>query len=917
MSEYQSRQERRKTNSKKKPPSKKKGKKGIFKKIFLSLVILFLIGIVAGGITAVAYINNAPELDPEKLATPQSSIILDKKDEEVQTLAGTDSREVAKIDEIPDVLKQAFVSVEDTRFYEHFGIDPKRIGGAVLANITHGFGAEGASTITQQVIKNSLLTSEKSLERKVQEAYLSIKLEQEYSKDQILEMYLNRIYFGNGAWGVVAAADTYFDKDLTEDELTPGEAALLAGLPQRPSYYDPFDNPDAATKRRNIVLSLMEKQGVITAEETDKYQAEKVEDMIVAQSDEKQSDQYKVFMDRVVKELEARDDISEKDIYSGGLKIYTTLDTRAQEITTDVIANYPYSNEDMRSGLVLMDTKTGSIRAIGETRKDENIITYATTGTSQPGSTAKPIIAYGPAIENMQWSTGRSIKDEPLEINGDNIRNWDRNYRGQVSMRRALEMSYNVPAVNTFLEVGEKPAQEFANKLGMGLKDTDMVPTAAIGTFNTTPLKMTGAYAAFGNGGTYNEPHTVRKVVFPNGKQINLEPEPVKAMNDYTAYMITDMLKSVVNSGTGTDAKIPGLPVAGKTGTTNHDAKVVKEQGFPTSGIVKDAWFAGYTTEYSMAVWTGYNTPNAHYLDSSKGEDDTSKLLFKKIMSQVSEGIDTADFKKPDSVVEVGVEKSTGLLPSDYTPKDQIVYELFVKGSKPEKTSDKYKQPDGVKGLSAQYNADSNNIALSWQPGEDKKFTYKVEMNVNGGGYKSLTDTGSTSFSVENVEKGSTYKFKVTAVSESGISTKPAETSVKVPAEEKPEEQTPDENTDEEGNTPPEEGNNQDNGGNSTDNSEENQGDQEPPANDQNGNSGNTGGGDNQNNGQGNGADNSGTGDTGDNTGNSGSDTGNSGDTGNTGDTGDTGNSGNSSNSSDTQSNAPAANTPPPNKENE
>jgi penicillin-binding protein 1A len=851
MSEYQSRQERRKTSSKKQKAPKKSGKKGIFKKIFLTLVVLFLVGLVAGGITAIAYINSAPDLDPDKLTNPQSSVILDRDDEEVQTIEGADAREVAKIDEIPDVLKNAFVSVEDTRFYEHFGIDPRRIGGAVLANITNGFGAEGASTITQQVIKNSLLTSEKSLERKVQEAYLSIKLEQEYSKDQILEMYLNKIYFGNGAWGVVDAAETYFGKNITEEELTPGEAALLAGLPQRPTYYNPYEYPDQAEQRRNVVLSLMEKQGVITAEEADKYQAEKVGDMIVALTEEKESDQYKVFMDQVVKELRDRDDISEKDIYSGGLEIYTTLDTRAQDITSNVIANYPYSNEDMRSGLVLMDTKTGSIRAIGETRKDESVITYATTGQFQPGSTAKPIIAYGPAIENMQWSTGRSIKDEPLQIGEANIRNWDREYRGQVSMRRALEMSYNVPAVNTFLEVGEKPAQEFANKLGMNLEDNQMVPTAAIGTFSTSPLQMTGAYAAFGNGGTYNEPHTVRKVVFPDGKEINLEPEPEKAMNDYTAYMISDMLKSVVDEGTGTDAKIPGLPVAGKTGTTNHDADTIQQQGFPTSGIVKDAWFAGYTTEYSMAVWTGYNKPNAHYLDSSKGEDDTSKLIFKEIMSQVSEGINTADFQKPDSVVEVGVEKSTGLLPSDYTPKDQIVYELFVKGSTPEKKSTKYQQPDGVKGLSAQYNADSNSISLSWQPGEDKSFTYKVEMAVNGGGYQGLTETGDTGFTVQNVEKGSEYKFKVTAVSDSGVSTKPAETSVSVPKEEEseepkePEEPTEEENPEEEGETPPEEGNNEQ-GEDGSGDTEGNQGDEEQPPADNQG--GNAGGGDNQGN---------------------------------------------------------------------
>ncbi|MDQ0482022.1 PBP1A family penicillin-binding protein [Guptibacillus hwajinpoensis] len=904
MSDYQSRQERRKSNSKKKPPSKKRGKSGLFKKILLTLVILFLVGIAAGGITAIAYINNAPELDPDKLANPQSSVILDRNDEEVQTLAGTDAREIAKFEEIPDVVKKAFVSVEDTRFYEHFGIDPKRIGGAVLANITQGFGAEGASTITQQVIKNSLLTSEKSLERKVQEAYLSVKLEQEYSKDQILEMYLNKIYFGNGAWGVVAAADTYFGKNLIEEELTAGEAAMLAGLPQRPSYYDPFENPDAATKRKNIVLSLMEKEGVITTEEADKFQAEKVEDMIVAKTEDTKSDQYKVFMDQVVKELRERDDITEKDIYSGGLKIYTTLDTRAQDITTEVVANYPYSNEDMRSGLVLLDTKTGSIRAIGETRKDENVITYATTGGFQPGSTAKPIIAYGPAIENMQWSTGRSLKDEPLKIGEANIRNWDRNYRGQVSMRRALEMSYNVPAVNTFLDVGEKPAQEFANKLGMNLEDDQMVPTAAIGTFSTSPLQMSGAYAAFGNGGTYNKPHSVRKVVFPNGQEINLEPESSKAMNDYTAYMISDMLKSVVDSGTGTDAKIPGLPVAGKTGTTNHDASVIQEQGFPTSGIVKDAWFAGYTTEYSMAVWTGYNKPNAHYLDSSKGEDDTSKLLFKEIMSRVSEGINTADFQKPDSVIEVGVEKSTGLLPSDYTPKDKIVYELFVKGNTPEKTSTKYQQPDGVTGLSGQYNVDSNSIALSWQPGEDKKFTYKVEMSVNGGGYQSLTETGDTSFTIENVEKGSDYKFKVTAVTEAGVSTKPSETTVSVPAEPEPE---PEEDTEEEQEeeTPPEEGNEEgDTTGNGDQNGDGNQGEEEPPAEDNGGTPNEDGNNEGQNDGEGNTGSENGNGND--------SDTGSGNENGNSGS-----NTGNDETNSDTQSNAPASDSTAPNNQND
>ncbi|WP_377888834.1 penicillin-binding transpeptidase domain-containing protein [Alkalihalobacillus sp. R86527] len=519
----------------------------------------------------------------------------------------------------------------------------------------------------------------------------------------------------------------------------------------------------------------------------------------------------------------------------------------------------------MRSGLVLLDTKTGSVRAIGETRKDESVIPYATTDNLQTGSTAKPIISYGPAIENMQWSTGRSIKDEKLEIDGRPIRNWDRKYRGQVSMRKALEWSYNVPAVNTFTEVGKGPAKEFANNLGLGLKDENMVPTAAIGTFGSSPLEMAGAYAAFGNNGNFNKPHTVRKVVFPDGREINLEPESVKAMNDYTAYMVTDMLKTVVKSGTGTDAKISGLPLAGKTGTTNHPQDVVESKGFPTSGITRDAWFAGYTTEYSMAVWTGFNSPNSHYLDSGKGEDDASKIIFKEIMSRVSEGINTADFKKPDSVVEIGVEKETGLLPSDYTPKDKIVYELFVKGHTPDKTSDKYQQPEGVKDLSAQYDEASKSISLSWKPGGDKKYTYKVEMSVDGGEYATISESSNTALSVDNVSPGSEFKFKVTAiVSDTGVTSKPAETSVKVPASEEPEPETEEnEETDQdgqgEGNDNQGDGSNEGNGqGNSNDGNDGSGNDEsgnDGSGNGQgNGNQGNDGSGSGNNGGQGNGS---------------------------------------------------------------
>ncbi|MBH0158923.1 PBP1A family penicillin-binding protein [Fictibacillus sp. 5RED26] len=640
-------------------------------------LILFLSSVTFGGALIYAYVNGTPNLTADDLKDPQSSMIYDMNDEFITYVTGSERREYVKIDNIPELIQQAFISTEDVRFKDHMGIDVKRIAGAAVANVQDGFGAEGASTITQQVVKNSVLSSEKTLERKVQEAYLAIQLEQKYSKDQILEMYLNKIYFGSGAYGVATASKTYFNKPLKE--LSPAEAALLAGLPQRPSSYDPFLHPKVAEERRNTVLQLMYKNGAITKEQKEEAVNTPVTDSLSKEKAKRLK--YDAFIQQVIKELKEKG-VSERSIYEGGLKIYTTLDPKAQTHTEKVLSteeyvNYP--NDKFKAGVALLDTKTGVIRALGGNRTsgDQNIekgFNYATDITRQPGSTIKPILDYGPAIEKFKWSTYKQIKDEELEIDGWEAGNWDDEFHGDVSMREALVHSYNIPAIKTFMEVGSEDAVSFAKQLGIPIKTAH--PAYAIGGFGKgpSPLELAGAYTAFGNQGVYHKPTTLRSVKYPDGYETKYESKPVAAMHDYTAYMITDMLKDVVNRGTGTLAAIPGLEVAGKTGTTNMpDGLDHIEKGS------SDSWFAGYTTNYTAAVWTGYDKTTAQsYLTPE--DQKIAKYIFKSIVSEVSKDKKTAGFSKPKSVEEVYINKDTGYVTKSNSGSN-VTKELIVKGT--------------------------------------------------------------------------------------------------------------------------------------------------------------------------------------------------------------------------------------------
>ncbi|HZW68877.1 MAG TPA: PBP1A family penicillin-binding protein [Pseudogracilibacillus sp.] len=755
-----------------------KKKKSIWKKMLLVLMTIFLIAILGVGGVFGYYVATAPKLDIDKLNVAYSSQFLDM-DGEVFADIGTENRKNVKYEELPEVLINAVTATEDARFFQHPGIDVRRIGGAVVANIKHGFGSEGASTITQQVVENMFLTPEKKIKLKVQEQWLALKLEREYSKEQILEMYLNKIFYGSNAYGVAKAAEVYFGVENLED-LTLVQAAMLAGLPQRPSAYNPFENPDLMQERVDTVLTLMVRHNKISEEEAEEARAIDVASVL---TDKKpRSLPYEAFRQQAIAELEEK--LPDVDVFSAGLEIHTNLDASIQEhvefLLTDSDSNpIPYPDKDLQAGMSVVDTQTGEIRAIGGSRNRENVMgdNYAIKLERQPGSTIKPILSYGPAIDYEKWSTYEQINDDKPYVTGSGheIRNWNRKYQGWMSARTALKHSYNVPAVKTFMEIGPDRAKKFAENLGIEFADKHLGPQDAIGGAATTvtPLQLAGAFSAFGNEGIYTEPHAVSKVVFPDGSVVDLKPSPEAAMADYTAYMVTDMLKDVLKSGTGTNANISHLPVAGKTGTTNVKGKTG----------ANNSWFAGYTTNYSIGIWTGYSNEHNRVMPNTQ----IPHALFKNTMTEISKDIETADFKKPDSVVELSIEKGSNpaKLASEFTPSSNIVKELFVKGTEPSAVSKKFEKLDPVSNLTASYNESGNKIDVKWDYNNEDNIVFDVNFAIDSASKKKLTTTTDRTATIDNIELGSSYTIEVIAMDEdSGLKSDPVSVTVNLEEEE-------------------------------------------------------------------------------------------------------------------------------------
>ena len=602
--------------------------------------------------------------------------------------------------------------------------------------------------------------------------WLALQLERRYTKHEIFEMYVNKIWFANNANGILTASKTYYGKGLKDLKLH--QVAMLVGLPQSPSRYNPYKHPDLAKERRDVVLYLMNKHGYITDAEMKDAQSKSITDGLQPKdTSHVDTTPYDAFIDQVIEEVQ---NMGDYNIFTDGLEIYTTIDKDAQKyvfnmLNSNEVISYP--NDKLQAGITLLDTQTGEIRAIGGGRNTtvKRGWNYATDTKRSPGSTIKPITDYGPAVEYLNWSTYQQITDEPYTYSdGTPIKNAGGTHHGTVTIREALGRSLNIPALKTLQEVGLDNSKQFANNLGISFTNNNtIVESSSIGGgVDVSTLQLAGAYSAFGNNGIYNKPHAVRKIVLRDKTEIKnkIASEPV--MKDSTAFIVTDMLKSVLTNsyGTGQLANVPGLPVAGKTGSTNFTPEEVAKYNIPSSAV-KDSWMAGYTTNYTIAVWAGYKNSSAKefdYLGSSSQR--IPKFIFKNLMQYVSNGKQTSDFNQPSSVVKVGIIRGSNpaIKANPYTPSDKVTYEYYVKGHEPTQVTTEYKKLDAPSNLSATYNMDTKEIQLNWAyPNANVTPQFDVNVSIDGGKQNILTKTNAMTLSMKNPTPGSKYTFTIVA----------------------------------------------------------------------------------------------------------------------------------------------------------
>ena len=696
----------------------KKGKKKLGKKILLGFLIFFLICIIAGIAFFIFIAVTAGKFNPDRLYSKEASTLLDR-DGEVFAKLGTQMRQKIDYEDMSEELVNAIVATEDSRFFEHNGFDLPRFMKASFGQLL-GQNAGGASTLTMQVSKNQytsdVATGFAGIKRKFTDIYISLfQIEPNYSKEEILEFYANSYYLGSGAYGVEQAAETYFNKEAKDLNLS--EAAMIAGLFQSPVSYDPNINPDRTESRRLTVLSLMKRHGYITDEEYEIAKKMTVDKIVIkGRSAHTSNAKYQSFIDRVAVEVKEKTDY---DPYSYSMRIYTTMDRDQQDKISAIMdgSNYEWENDKVQAGIIAMETKTGEIVAIGGGRNKTDAKSYnnATDIERQIGSTAKPLFDYGPAIEYLDWNTNHPIIDDKTTYSdGTEINNWDGRYKGIITIREALVDSRNIPALKTFQSVPNEDIKDFVTKLGLSPEvqsNGKLHEAHAIGGYTgESPMTVAAAYAAFGNNGTYNEPHSFTKIEFDEtGEVYENEVKKTKVMSEETAYMVTDMLVDTGQDALGRYNNINGSQFAAKTGTTNFDEKTMEQAHLP-SNAVNDLWVAGYNSEYSIAVWYGYENRNDGY--NRFGSSQNSRL-FQTVAKNFFDK--DATFEKPDGVVEVTVERNTGysMLPSENTPNDMKTTELFKEDSKPTEVSARFNKLSNVTGLKA--SVSGNKATLNWK----------------------------------------------------------------------------------------------------------------------------------------------------------------------------------------------------------
>ena len=635
------------------------------KYIGITFFTLFIALFLLGGGVFLYFVSKAPALSESKLVATTSSKIYDNKNELIADL-GSERRVNTQANEIPTDLVKAIVSIEDHRFFDHRGVDTIRIMGAVLRNLQGGGGLQGASTLTQQLIKLtyfSTSTADQTLSRKAQEAWLAVQLEQKATKQEILTYYINKVYMSNGNYGMQTAAQNYYGKDLKDLSLP--QLALLAGMPQAPNQYDPYSHPEAALERRNLVLSEMKGQKYISAEEYEKAINTPVTDGLQSL---KSGNSYPAYMDNYLKEV--IDQVEQETGYNlltTGMDVYTNVDKDIQQrlwdvYNTDQYVTYP--DDDMQVASTIVDVSNGNVIAQLGARHQSSNVSFGTNQAVETnrdwGSTMKPITDYAPALEfDIYDSTATIVRDIPYNYPGTStpVYNWDRGYFGNITLQYALQQSRNVPAVETLNKVGLNRAKTFLNGLGIDYPDIHYSNAISSNTtesnkqYGASSEKMAVAYAAFANGGIYHKPMYINKVVFSDGSEKEFSDPGTRAMKETTAYMMTEMMKTVLTSGTGFNAYISWLPQAGKTGTSNYSDEEIENHIKSSQLVAPDEMFVGYTRKYSMAVWTGYSNRLTPIIGSGF---TVASAVYRSMMTYLSEDDRPGDWTMPEGLYRSG-----------------------------------------------------------------------------------------------------------------------------------------------------------------------------------------------------------------------------------------------------------------------
>lgn len=718
--------------------------------LYRSMAIVLLFFAITGLISAAVYfsiiINELKDIDLSKIEDiQQSSFIYDVNDDFITSIYGLENRIKVSLSEIPDHVKEAFIAVEDIRFYNHPGFDIKRFFGALLQNIKQRRFAEGASTITQQVVRNAFLSQKKTIHRKLQEIYLAYRLEKLYTKDQILQMYLNLIYFGKGAYGIETASRMYFGKSVKD--LTIAEAALLAGIPKSPSRYSPFNNMEESLKRKNLVIDLMVKYGFISQQEGEKAKAEK---LVFAQPSSR-SYPHRFFMDMVLEEAAEILGVSEETLMTQGYRIYTTLDRKLQSYVEELYSKdelfpqCPASGIPSESALVVLDVPSGEIRAIigGREHLDGNTVLQKGLNRAllpkQPGSTIKPLLVYGPAIEYFGYSPASFVLDAEMQFGDYKPSNFDGKYRGWITIREALADSINIPAVSLLKDIGIQNGIAFAEKFGITFADQDRysLPIALGGFYKgVTPIQLARAYAALADNGRYKDYTTIRRIENSYGITIyQSKPTKSQVMSEEGAFIINDILCSAVKNGTATRLKNLNIPLAAKTGTV----ELPDTAQFEGIAGVKDAWIVAYNPEYVVTVWMGYdNVDKQHYMPADAVGGKYPAEIVKAIFRYIYQGRNAPDFTKPANIIEVKLdakalqEQKKALLASPLTPPEYVITEYFMPGTAPTQQSNYWVPPQAPSDFKVTLN-DFGLPIISFKPQDTFAFynVYRLEEGDN------------------------------------------------------------------------------------------------------------------------------------------------------------------------------------------